>query len=522
MGCDMKLRCTTGPLAGEVFNFNKKKIYVFGREAQPQDESIVLPSPTVSRRHCQISWENTAWFVQDLGSSNGIRLNKNKIDQSEIGEGDLLQIGAFTFIVEANDLSSGKTAKAINTQSTKTNKATQTNKRPVDIEGAQESANDSALKRHSEKLKEQYAKFQKVDFRIRMLVVVLLAAFLSHWIVTSSIVSEARQSFLKQSFEVARTAVRSLGDRNKRELAEGNYYLLDCENFALKMASAGVVAAHLFDAKGRMVCPVGAENKSDQLIEAALYRGDAIDDCAETVMAGADDICHFVFPIREWRDQQGQYVTVGVARINYRPKEAFIAAQNLQSLANKFFLLCLMLFVGVWWILQLWIGREIEAAAESTHLAVTGATQNVDRLASFAALDPLVQEINRLISRGNQGLSQNSNGPSNEASFLHSLLQQVLLLEERAVMVIDRENQLIAASASIPEVVPVEVNRMNVHITEAVTDSHLQGELIVLLNDLAQSSEVIDRALSAADRVYQVRGMPLFLNDDYAASLLIF
>src|SRR5690349_2807484 len=47
-----------------------------------------------SRRHCQFSLEGTKVFVEDLGSSNGTKLNGKKIDRkSEVKPGDVVLVG---------------------------------------------------------------------------------------------------------------------------------------------------------------------------------------------------------------------------------------------------------------------------------------------------------------------------------------------------------------------------------------------------------------------------------------------
>ena len=97
---------------------------------------------------------------------------------------------------------------------------------------------------------------------------------------------------------------------------------------------------------------------------------------------------------------------------------------------------------------------------EGVQLAISGTVTKVDRPESFAALDPLVGEINRLISKSYQEVRPSSGEVASEASFLQVILQQVLLLEERAVMAVDKDNQFIAASASLAEVIPVNVGAL--------------------------------------------------------------
>src|SRR5665213_2049813 len=98
----MRLRCTSGDLAGEVFELDPAKNYLVGREpSDPAFEPIVLASPSVSRKHCHIQFEGGIAIIEDMKSSNGIRVNRSRLTRAELKNGDLLQIGAFSFIVEA-------------------------------------------------------------------------------------------------------------------------------------------------------------------------------------------------------------------------------------------------------------------------------------------------------------------------------------------------------------------------------------------------------------------------------------
>lgn len=61
------------------------------------DNNIVLPYPGVSRRHFSICKTGRGWMVQDLASTNGILLNRKKVQQAHVQLGDLLQAGGVDF-----------------------------------------------------------------------------------------------------------------------------------------------------------------------------------------------------------------------------------------------------------------------------------------------------------------------------------------------------------------------------------------------------------------------------------------
>jgi pSer/pThr/pTyr-binding forkhead associated (FHA) protein len=64
--------------------------------------SIAIDDALVSREHARIFQEGTVYYVEDLGSSNGIYLNELKIRKSPLTIGDRIRIGQ-TIIIFAAD-----------------------------------------------------------------------------------------------------------------------------------------------------------------------------------------------------------------------------------------------------------------------------------------------------------------------------------------------------------------------------------------------------------------------------------
>lgn len=54
---------------------------------------IQLQFPNVSSHHCEMELSNGFWRVQDLGSSNGIKVNGERLDTKWLMPGDTLSIG---------------------------------------------------------------------------------------------------------------------------------------------------------------------------------------------------------------------------------------------------------------------------------------------------------------------------------------------------------------------------------------------------------------------------------------------
>jgi hypothetical protein len=54
---------------------------------------VVVADETVSRRHAQLTFRDGGWVVQDLGSTNGTRLNGQYVGRCRLRPGDQLGLG---------------------------------------------------------------------------------------------------------------------------------------------------------------------------------------------------------------------------------------------------------------------------------------------------------------------------------------------------------------------------------------------------------------------------------------------
>jgi hypothetical protein len=73
---------------------------VLGRS---RDADIVLDDPNVSRHHAEVRPSGGSWIVNDLGSTNGIKVNGRRVDGPQsLKPGDVIEIGTskVTFEVE--------------------------------------------------------------------------------------------------------------------------------------------------------------------------------------------------------------------------------------------------------------------------------------------------------------------------------------------------------------------------------------------------------------------------------------
>jgi pSer/pThr/pTyr-binding forkhead associated (FHA) protein len=73
-----------------------KPILLFGRHAECD---VQLHSRKISRRHCCIAQVSDYLVVRDLGSTNGIRINGQRVAEGRLNGGDELAIGNFRYQV---------------------------------------------------------------------------------------------------------------------------------------------------------------------------------------------------------------------------------------------------------------------------------------------------------------------------------------------------------------------------------------------------------------------------------------
>jgi hypothetical protein len=73
-----------------------KPIMLIGRH---QECDIQIPSRKISRKHCCIAQVEDHFVVRDLCSTNGIRINGNRVNEGALKAGDELTIGSFRYQV---------------------------------------------------------------------------------------------------------------------------------------------------------------------------------------------------------------------------------------------------------------------------------------------------------------------------------------------------------------------------------------------------------------------------------------
>ena len=103
----------TGPRLCVVSNDQKGRIYPLGIHltiGRGINNDIVTADARASRLHATIerAGPNTGWVLHDPGSTNGTFINGQQVSRADLRDGDLIQIGDFTLIVELSDHVAGR------------------------------------------------------------------------------------------------------------------------------------------------------------------------------------------------------------------------------------------------------------------------------------------------------------------------------------------------------------------------------------------------------------------------------
>ena len=78
----------------QTFELRSGGTLVVGRALS---SDIPVLDPTISRRHAEVTWDDTGVHVKDLGSSNGTFLNGVKVEAAKLSPGDIITFGKVPF-----------------------------------------------------------------------------------------------------------------------------------------------------------------------------------------------------------------------------------------------------------------------------------------------------------------------------------------------------------------------------------------------------------------------------------------
>jgi pSer/pThr/pTyr-binding forkhead associated (FHA) protein len=83
-----------GPNAGSKYLLDAEVT----RAGRHPDSDIFLDDITVSRRHAEITRQADRYTLRDVGSLNGTYVNRDRVEEATLANGDELQIGKFKLI----------------------------------------------------------------------------------------------------------------------------------------------------------------------------------------------------------------------------------------------------------------------------------------------------------------------------------------------------------------------------------------------------------------------------------------
>ncbi|MCI0680518.1 MAG: FHA domain-containing protein [Gemmataceae bacterium] len=61
---------------------------------------VCLQFPNVSGLHCELTYKQGYWFIQDLGSTNGIKVNGTRVQKRALSPDDTITIAKRTYRIE--------------------------------------------------------------------------------------------------------------------------------------------------------------------------------------------------------------------------------------------------------------------------------------------------------------------------------------------------------------------------------------------------------------------------------------
>ena len=87
-----KLSFETGPFTGRIIALPNQMV-TLGRAP---DNDVVVADPATSGRHGRIEVRAGAFWISDLGSTNGTLVNGEPVIDKQLSDGDLIAIGQNT------------------------------------------------------------------------------------------------------------------------------------------------------------------------------------------------------------------------------------------------------------------------------------------------------------------------------------------------------------------------------------------------------------------------------------------
>jgi pSer/pThr/pTyr-binding forkhead associated (FHA) protein len=94
-GEERYLRVMNGPREGERLEINDAQEFVIGRD---DSADVVFRDDLISRRHVKVRRDWSGTHVEDLGSRNGIKVNRKRATRKTLRDGDELEVGGVRLV----------------------------------------------------------------------------------------------------------------------------------------------------------------------------------------------------------------------------------------------------------------------------------------------------------------------------------------------------------------------------------------------------------------------------------------
>ena len=65
-----------------------------------ETSDIVLRFANVSGKHCELTFQAGKWWIQDLGSQNGVKVNGRRVKITSLNPGDLISIARHKYSID--------------------------------------------------------------------------------------------------------------------------------------------------------------------------------------------------------------------------------------------------------------------------------------------------------------------------------------------------------------------------------------------------------------------------------------
>jgi pSer/pThr/pTyr-binding forkhead associated (FHA) protein len=94
-GEERYLRVMNGPREGERLEVTDAQEFVIGRD---ESADVIFRDDLISRRHVKVRRDWSGTHVEDLGSRNGIKVNRKRVNRKTLKDGDELEVGGARFV----------------------------------------------------------------------------------------------------------------------------------------------------------------------------------------------------------------------------------------------------------------------------------------------------------------------------------------------------------------------------------------------------------------------------------------